>query len=292
MRILYKSSFVLEMDILFVFAVAIAATTGILSQYLLAFAAAFLHELAHVATAGWIGEKTRQIRILAVGMNAEIEDRVCNKYERIAIYCSGPVFNGLIAVTLLLLDTYYLCISDNMRFFVWMNMYLAMFNMLPILPLDGGKIFREILWGRIGIYAAQRNVKRTSFILAWIVTVVGAIQLYITSNNFSLLIIGLYIFFALKSGNGEAGFMNIRNIVYRRSRLMKKGIYSARDLVVMKWVRMGEIIKEMDFDQFHIIHVLDEDLRVIKTYSEQEIIDSMLNSEEDMTFEELIERKE
>ncbi len=288
MRIEIRRSISIELDMLFFIALPVIFAAGYTAQYVLTFFAAFIHEAAHMATARVLGEKTTLLRILPVGLNAKIEDRVCNKYGRIAIYCSGPAINMVMAVVLTIVNTYYLYSSDNMRFFILMNVYLGAFNLLPVLPLDGGKILREILWDRVGIYTTGALLRRISALLALLIVVVGVIQMYVTTYNFSLLIIGLYVFFAMKPGEGEVGLLNVKNVVYRRSRLMKKGIYPARDLVVMKWVHMSELIKNLDFDRFHIVHVLDEDLRLLNTFTEQELIEGMLKNEVDITFEEFI----
>ncbi len=86
--------------------------------------------------------------------------------------------------------------------------------------------------------------------------------------------------------------MNVKSIIYRRSRLVRKGVYQARDLVVLKNVMLSEIIKNMDFDRFHIIHVLDDDLKLVKTFTEQEIIDALFENTTDITFDELIKKSE
>jgi stage IV sporulation protein FB len=92
----------------------------------------------------------------------------------------------------------------------------------------------------------------------------------------------------LKYEDVEAALMNMRDIVYRRSRLIQKGIYQARDLVVIKSVRLGEVIKYLDYDRFHIIYVLDENLGLTGVYTEQEILDGMIKYNSEFTFEEFI----
>lgn len=82
--------------------------------------------------------------------------------------------------------------------------------------------------------------------------------------------------------------MNIKNLVYKRSRFLKKGVYPGRELVVIKSMRLGDVVKNMDFDRIHIIYVLDENMRLVKVFTEQEIIDSMEKFNGEISFEELI----
>lgn len=83
--------------------------------------------------------------------------------------------------------------------------------------------------------------------------------------------------------------MGIREIIYRRSKLVRRGIYAARDLVVMRDTLLRESLKSMDFDRFHIVYVLDDDLHIIGTYTENEIMDALAEHDDDITFGQLIE---
>jgi stage IV sporulation protein FB len=96
----------------------------------------------------------------------------------------------------------------------------------------------------------------------------------------------------LWNGRMESAFMNIRQILYRRSRFLKKGVYPARDLVVAKSTLLSETIKNMDFDSFHVIYVLDERMRLLKVFTEAEVMDALAGNNEGMTFEQLLKRNE
>ena len=83
--------------------------------------------------------------------------------------------------------------------------------------------------------------------------------------------------------------MNIKNFVFRRSRVVKKGIYPAREIVAMKNVKLSEVIKAMDYaNMFHLVNVLDDDLRVIKVMTEQEILDALMVNNMDTTLDKLV----
>lgn len=256
----------------------------------MAFGSILLHELGHIAVALLEGNKIHSINILPVGLNAQIEDE-CSAWKNIFVFLSGPLINMLLYSLGLIINTYYLPESDNMRFFILINIYLAVFNLLPVLPLDGGRILREALALNTGLFFAGRLTEKISFFIAILLIALGFVQLQAGFYNFSLLFIGLYLIVCMKLQKTEAALMNVKQIIYRRSRLLKKGIYQARDLVAMKSMHLNEVIKCMDFDRFHIIHVLDENLKIVGTFTEQEIIDGLLNSETDLTFEEFIKSR-
>ncbi len=95
--------------------------------------------------------------------------------------------------------------------------------------------------------------------------------------------------FMTKSEYMEAALMNVKQLIFRRSRLLKKGIYAARDLVVVESALLRDTLQYMDFDRFHIVYVLDEQLKIIRVLSEQEILDSLLKYDDSLSYKKLIE---
>ena len=288
-----KKGFTIEFDLLFFVLFALLILSKFVLQYLLVFISILFHEAAHIAVAKIFGSKINSIRILPVGLNASIDEEKYSFWKTVAIYISGPLINLLlfalsISINSFLAESYYLFKNNNMSFFILSNLYLAIFNLLPLLPLDGGKILYEIISGRLGLIKAYGYTKRISSVLAVLLVLTGLMQLMYNVLDFSLLLVGIYIIFYLRSQGMEAAIMNMKNIIFRHSRLLKKGFYPARDLVVLQTVRISELIKSMDFDSFHMIHVLDEELKVIRVFTEKELMDGMVKLSSDITFEELI----
>lgn len=261
---------------------------GQFEKYLIVFLSILLHELGHMTIALALKGRVFSIRVLPIGLNAVMDLNIMNKRSRIVVYLFGPLVNFILAALCTILKPYYLRDSDSINFFTLTNITLAFFNLVPVIPLDGGKILREILAFKFGLFSAKNYIRYFSVMLAILLAALGVL-VFITNSNFSLFIIGLYVFFSLKYEDLEAALMNMRDIVHRRSRLIKKGIYQARDLVVIKRVRLGEVIKYLDYDRFHIIYVLDESLRLMGAFTEQEILDGMLQYNSELTFEEFIQ---
>ena len=82
--------------------------------------------------------------------------------------------------------------------------------------------------------------------------------------------------------------MNIKNLLFKRSRFLKKGIYPGRELVVLKSVHIGDVIKSMDFDRFHIVYIVDESMRLVKVLTEQDVLEGVLRHDPNMRFEDLL----
>ena len=262
---------------------------GFLREYTAAFFSIILHELGHMTVAYFYGYKPGCIKITPIGFSLSINDSDCPRKTLIKIYSAGPVVNLLIFVVLSLVTTAFPAMKGYLDLLSTSNIYLGIFNLLPVYPLDGGRILLEVMAGSIGTQVAGRMLRVLTLILSTLMLLLGAYQLYVSAFNFSLIVIGLYIIISLRIGRMESAIMNIKQIIYRRSRLMKKGIYPARDLVVIKSTQLSETLKNMDFDRFHIVYVLDNNLRLLRVFTENEIIDAMIGGDNNMTFEQLIE---
>ncbi len=278
----------IRISILFIILPPVLIMTGCWKEYSAAFFSITLHEMSHIAVARARGVIPSSISISPVGFSAEIPDVNCSRQALVLIYSAGPAVNLLLFAAGLAAGILFPGLSEIMGLVSATNLLLTLFNLLPVFPLDGGRILHSLLSGSIGLLAAGRIVRITAWITSSAVVLYGLYQAYTGTLNISLIIAGAYMMLLLRNGGMESAFMNIRQILYRRARFLKKGIYPARDLVVAKNKLLSDIIGNMDFDMFHIIYVLDDDMRILKVFTENEIIDAMARDGENMTFGQLI----
>ena len=137
---------------------------GVLSILLLFFSVT-LHEFGHALVARRFGIQTRSILLLPIGGVANLERIPEKPAQEIAIVAAGPLVNVLIAVVLLpvalllsggniwgvfSLDAMGANIQSPglfnlVTFLLSTNILLAIFNLLPAFPLDGGRLLRALL---------------------------------------------------------------------------------------------------------------------------------------------------
>lgn len=263
---------------------------GCLREYAAAFFSVVLHEMCHIAVARRYGIQPSCILISPVGLSARINDRDLSRPELLHIYVAGPAINLILFVASSLACIALPQVKEELDLVSRTNLMLALFNLLPAFPLDGGRILQQLLSGSIGLLAAGRVIRILAWILSGFILMAGAFQFYMSGNNVSLIIIGIYIPIAIRDARMESAFMNIRQILYRRSKLYKNGVYPARDLVVLKSTRVDEILKNLDFDRFHIIHVLDDDLCLAGVFTENEIMNAFAGDGDNLTFGQMMQK--
>ncbi|MGE5613386.1 MAG: site-2 protease family protein [Bacillota bacterium] len=261
-------------------------------EYSLAFVSIMLHEAGHFAAAKMRGINMAFVKITPAGFSAAIQFSDLPRRVLLEIYIAGPAANFMLSGLAMLGRTVFPGLDNFFKLVAATNLLLGAFNLLPAFPLDGGRILMEFLSGRLGILAAGKLVRGMAWCLLTAMLLAGAYQIYIGVYNASMLAVGVYILITLRSGRMESAFMNIRQILYRRSKLLKRGIYAARGLAVLKSARLAEALKSMDFDRFHVLFVLDEDLKIIKIITEDEVMNALSSFDESITFGQLIKLHE
>ena len=101
-----------------------------------------IHEISHIIVAKIFKIKLKNLRISIFGASLEIEKTKKNRnIKKILTYISGPISNLIVAILVK-----YININESEKInIIYTNLSLCIFNLLPIIPLDGGNILREIL---------------------------------------------------------------------------------------------------------------------------------------------------
>ncbi len=148
------------------------------------FGSVLAHELAHSLIARLEGIRIHDIQLHIFGGWARLvgEPRTAMAEFRVAI--AGPASSfilslifaaGLVSVQLVgSRNLFAIGIIETCYYLMWANMLLAMFNLLPGLPLDGGRALRAILWHRRkDILSATRAAKRMGVGIAYMIISYG-----------------------------------------------------------------------------------------------------------------------
>ncbi len=123
--------------------------TGINLLFVLAvFSFIVVHEFAHVFAARYYGIETESITLMIIGGLARLERLPEEPQQEFIVALAGPVSNMVLA-PLFLLGWHFTDIPVLIQF-SFINSLLAIFNLAPAFPMDGGRMLRAILAARIG----------------------------------------------------------------------------------------------------------------------------------------------
>jgi Zn-dependent protease/predicted transcriptional regulator len=203
--------------------------SNILISVLTLFTCVILHELGHAFAARRYGIRTQNIVLLPIGGVAMLERLPINPRHELIVAFAGPAVNFLIAIIflpfLLLIDDRILAEMMNfilninqgafppfrVSFFNWfvfflvtLNVVVGIFNLIPAMPMDGGRVLRALLAIKLPRHKATQVAATIGAVLSGVITIYGVFQL-----NWILVFIGLYVF---TSAFGE--FRTIKNELF------------------------------------------------------------------------------
>ena len=116
---------------------------------LMFFGCVLLHELGHSAVAIRYHIPVRSITLFIFGGVSQIEGEPHNAGEEFWVAIAGPAVSGALAVGFTLLRPAVAGVSPLsalVTYLAYINGALAVFNLIPGFPLDGGRVLRAILW--------------------------------------------------------------------------------------------------------------------------------------------------
>lgn len=110
---------------------------------LLVFSSVTLHEYGHILIASIYGVRTSHITLHVFGAFAIMNLNGLNHTKVIAICLAGPCVNFFLAAAYCLFVGYVPTKFEGIDIFFFVNIVLGVFNLLPIYPMDGGRIIRS-----------------------------------------------------------------------------------------------------------------------------------------------------
>lgn len=162
---------------------ATAIVTGVLF-----FATIVVHELSHAAVAKARRLPVRSITLFALGGVAQIEKEASEASTEFLMGIAGPVASVLIGLLCLLLAWTFGWVPGatpatpllaTLMWLGYINISLAIFNLIPAFPLDGGRVLRGMIWWvtRDGL-RATRIAARIGQVIAFAFMILGILRFF------------------------------------------------------------------------------------------------------------------
>jgi len=195
------------------FSIGPQAAWNALLFVVLLFLCVLLHEFGHIFTARAFGISTPDVILLPIGGVSRLEHIPEKPREEFLVAIAGPAVNVVIAVLLIVvagakLDMKSLTTIENTKEgfidqLAMVNLFLAVFNLIPAFPMDGGRVFRALLATRFGYVRATEIAAAIGQFVAF---ALGFLGLF---GDPLLIFIAIFIYLAAAS---EAHVVAIRAI--------------------------------------------------------------------------------
>lgn len=199
-----------------------AAVFALLVLTAVVFGSVALHEYGHALTARRFGIGTREITLLPFGGIAQLERSPTDPLQELWIALAGPLVNfvlaGLALGGMLLSGDAGALRSEGMQsesilgFAVYVNLFMGVFNLLPALPMDGGRVLRAALAMRLPAIRATRIATTVAKVLA------GGMMAYgMLAGHLMLAVIGGFVWI---TAGAELRRVEVEAVLRERARRM------------------------------------------------------------------------
>jgi Zn-dependent protease/predicted transcriptional regulator len=176
---------------------------------ILFFGSVLAHELCHAAMGNRLGEGVHRITLFIFGGMAELEHEPRSGMDELKIAAVGPL-SSLVMAAIFWLIARAVGVAPAaalwkavFSYLAFVNLALALFNLLPGFPLDGGRILRAALWMRWGdLRRATAAAADWGNTIAWGLIAFGAMEIFSGAlvGGIWLIFIGLFLRSAASSG--------------------------------------------------------------------------------------------
>ncbi|XID93613.1 M50 family metallopeptidase [Paenibacillaceae bacterium WGS1546] len=264
---------------LFVLVMLASIATGRFAEILTLFAIVLWHELGHLFAALRFGWTVKEVKLLPFGGVLEVEESgTLPVKEEVWVALAGPAQNVLLGGIGLALGYAGWVDQGWADDFARANALIGLFNLLPILPLDGGRIAQSWISLRIPYHRTLMWSAKISLACSGLIVAASLYPLYDGGRiHLNLLAVGLFLCASNWTYYRNVAFVFLRFLVHRSERaekLIGRGNLS-QPIVIAENRPLSRILQLFMKEQYHLIYVMNRG-KIVRVVPEKTIIDGFL----------------
>jgi len=260
---------------LFVLSALAACVAHLALQVAILFLCVLLHELGHAAVACALGYRVEAIELLPFGGVVKVTNGNlgCVPRHEAMVAIAGPLVNLGLGWLGLAIAASGVSSSEAYRAWVALNLWLAIFNLLPCLPLDGGRLWRASRSRSVGYARATEGAYRMGFVIAALLVLLGIMAFLAGRPHIGALVLGLFLAVSAWQGLREVRVDIVRFLDMKRRQT--KPVVRARSLVARVNTPIRHVVGQFAPNRVHLVYVTDDQGRVVGIVEEWEIVEAV-----------------
>lgn len=236
-----------------------------------------LHELAHALAAHLLGMRVLSLELTPFGACAHLEglrEQVGARCALVAL--AGPAANALLAAAALA------CVGGGVLSrwealrFVRLNLVLMGFNLLPALPLDGGRALMALLAPRLGAERCLHAFSAAGEMLGGLLLALSVWGATRGVLNLSLLLAASYLIYAAAKERSAPTADGVRAMLRHGQALAQRGALPVREMLVRADLPIAALARHTRPGAYCRLCVVDESLHPVGILTEDALLRALL----------------
>lgn len=264
---------------LFVLMMVAAVMIGHIVELLILFGVVVIHELGHVAAARLFGWRVLEVQLLPFGGVAVMDPADgADSLQEMAVALAGPLQNLLMIGLAFFFRQTGWWTEDWTAYFVQVNATIALFNLLPAEPLDGGRLLSAWMMRHMAVWPSLAAGSWVSMILCAGMAVYAMLQTSTAGLQANLFVIAGFLAFHNVMAWRNRHFRFLRFLIRRQreSGLLLDRQRPGRFIAVREPYATGAVCKRFMREQYQLVAVLDGRGKIRRLHTEQEVLEDLL----------------
>lgn len=258
----------------------ISTAAGLLKETLVIISVLLSHELAHIIAAQASGVAVKEVVLYPFGGIARVEwpDGADPSLETL-VSIAGPLNNLLLGAAAWWLGRSDIWDVKLLDLFIETNLTIATLNLAPALPLDGGRALRGLLAAKKGYRQATATVSRVGKMLAVVFLLLSPLALFLFDSKtagISFFVCSLFVWNGARTEERWVSCAQLRATAKKKETLTAKGLMPLGEVAALAGSSLGEVSKSLSPHKYHMIVIMDEDMKVLGTITETRLFECML----------------
>ena len=255
------------------------------------------HEMGHIMAASWMGAEVLKVEVWPFGAMAKLERTwQLSPPAETLVAIMGPLNSGILLALTTSLEQWVqrtrgidlVAHYPLLGFLQSVNLYLFAVNLIPCLPLDGGRFLRSRLAFRTGYVQASAKMARFGLWCGAVLTVLGVMLLAAGRPYAPVLIIGAVIWWGAKEEREDAVTRNVLDLLTKNDRLKQRKAIPVEEIMVLSDARVRDVVSKLRPSKYNVILVAGTRMRVMGRVPESKVLEAFYNGEVDKTMRELL----